>query len=92
MEKIILILKIKFICNKKCTCKNFMIIKIGFIKIDDLYLIVGNRENQMFYIFQYFAPTNNKYSKNNKIERNTYKLIYSIWIFFQYVLFDRHTR
>ena len=53
--------------------------KIGFIKIDDLYLIVGNRENQMFYIFQYFAPTNNKYSKNNKIERNTYKLIYSIW-------------
>ena len=53
--------------------------KIGFIKIDDLYLIVGNRENQMFYIFQYFAPTNNKYSKNNKIEKNTYKLIYSIW-------------
>ena len=53
--------------------------KIGFIKIDDLYLIVGNRENQMFYIFQYFAPTNNKYSKNNKIERNTYKLIYLIW-------------
>ena len=53
--------------------------KIGFIKIVDLYLIVGNRENQMFYIFQYFAPTNNKYSKNNENINNTYKLIYSIW-------------
>ena len=40
MEKIILILKIKFICNKKCTCKNFMIIKIGFIKIKIFYLII----------------------------------------------------
>jgi hypothetical protein len=40
---------------------------------------VGNRENQMFYIFQYFAPTNNKYSKNNENINNTYKLIYSIW-------------
>ena len=53
--------------------------KIGFIKIDDLYLIVGNRENQMFYIFQYFAPTNNKYSPINENASNTYKLIYSIW-------------
>ena len=53
--------------------------KIGFIKMVDLYLIVGNRENQMFYIFQYFAPTNNKYSKTNENVSNTYKLIYSIW-------------
>ena len=53
--------------------------KIGFIKIIDLYLIVGNRENQMFYIFQYFAPTNNKYSQLNENTKNTYKLIYSIW-------------
>ena len=53
--------------------------KIGYIKLFDLYLIVGNRENQMFYIFQYFAPTNNKYSKNLENEQNTYKLIYSIW-------------
>ena len=53
--------------------------KIGFIKIDDLYLIVGNRENQMFYIFQYFAPTNNKYSPMNENTKNPYKLIYSIW-------------
>ena len=53
--------------------------KIGFIKIDDLYLIVGNRENQMFYIFQYFASTNNKYSQANETTKNPYKLIYSIW-------------
>jgi len=53
--------------------------KIGYIKIDDLYLIVGNRENQMFYIFQYFAPTNNKYSPINENASSTYKLIYSIW-------------
>ena len=53
--------------------------KIGFIKIDDLYLIVGNRENQMFYIFQYFAPTNNKYSQTNENLNTSYKLIYSIW-------------
>ena len=53
--------------------------KIGFIKIDDLYLIVGNRENQMFYIFQYFAPTNNKYSQINENLNTSYKLIYSIW-------------
>ena len=53
--------------------------KIGFIKIDDLFLIVGNRENQMFYIFQYFAPTNNKYSPMNENTKNPYKLIYSIW-------------
>lgn len=53
--------------------------KIGFIKIVDLYLIVGNRENQMFYIFQYFAPTNNKYSKIKENIQNNFKLIYSIW-------------
>jgi len=53
--------------------------KIGFIKIDDLYLIVGNRENQMFYIFQYFAPTNNKYNQTNENMNPSFKLIYSIW-------------
>ena len=53
--------------------------KIGFIKMIDLYLIVGNRENQMFYIFQYYAPTNNKYSKMNENAKDTFKLIYSIW-------------
>lgn len=52
--------------------------KIGYIKLTDLYLIVGNRENQIFYIFQYFSQTNNKYALN-KEEKNTYKLIYSIW-------------
>ena len=53
--------------------------KIGFIKLTDLYLIVGNRENQMFYIFQYYAPTNIKYSLNEENEGSKYKLIYSIW-------------
>ena len=53
--------------------------KIGFIKLTDLYLIVGNRENQMFYIFRYYCQTNNKYSLNNEDSKNTYKLIYSIW-------------
>ena len=53
--------------------------KIGYIKLTDLYLIVGNRENQMFYIFQYYAPTNIKYSLNEENEGSKYKLIYSIW-------------
>ena len=53
--------------------------KIGFIKLYDLFLIVGNRENQMFYIFQYFSQTNNKYPLNKGDTKNTYKLIYSIW-------------
>ena len=53
--------------------------KIGYVKLTDLYLIVGNRENQMFYIFQYYAPTNIKYSLNEENEGSKYKLIYSIW-------------
>ena len=53
--------------------------KIGFIKLYDLYLIVGNRENQMFYIFQYFSQTNSKYPLNKEDTKNTYKLTYSIW-------------
>lgn len=53
--------------------------KIGYIKLTDLYLIVGNRENQMFYIFQYYAATNIKYSLNEENEGSKYKLIYSIW-------------
>ena len=53
--------------------------KIGYIKLTDLYLIVGNRENQMFYIFQYYAPTNIKYSLNEENGESKYKLIYSIW-------------
>jgi hypothetical protein len=53
--------------------------KIGFVKLCDLYLIVGNRENQMFYIFQYFSQTNNKYPLKKEDTKNTYKLIYSIW-------------
>ena len=53
--------------------------KIGYIKLTDLYLIVGNRENQMFYIFQYYSQTNSKYPLNKEDTKNTYKLIYSIW-------------
>ena len=53
--------------------------KIGFIKLVDLYLIVGNRENQMFYIFQYFSPSNNKYTPQNQNSNLTFKLIFSIW-------------
>ena len=53
--------------------------KIGFIKLTDLYLIVGNRENQMFYIFQYYSQTNRKYQINRDDSKDTYKLIYSIW-------------
>ena len=53
--------------------------KIGFIKLSDLYLIVGNRENQMFYIFQYYSQTNSKYPLNNEESKNPFKLIYSIW-------------
>ena len=53
--------------------------KVGFIKLIDLYLIVGNRENQMFYIFKYYCQTNNKYPLNSENSKNTYKLIYSIW-------------
>ena len=53
--------------------------KICFLKLTDLYLIVGNRENQMFYIFQYYSQTNNKYPINKENSKDTYKLIYSIW-------------
>ena len=53
--------------------------KIGYIKLTGLYLIVGNRENQMFYIFQYFSETNNKYQLNREYSKGSYKLIYSIW-------------
>ena len=53
--------------------------KVGFIKLTDLHLIVGNRENQMFYIFQYYSQTNSKYPLNKEESKNTYKLIYSIW-------------
>ena len=45
----------------------------------DLYLIVGNRENQMFYIFQYYSQTNSKYPLNKEDRKNSYKLVYSIW-------------
>ena len=53
--------------------------KVGFIKLTDLHLIVGNRENQMFYIFQYYSQTNSKYPLNKEEAKNPYKLIYSIW-------------
>ena len=53
--------------------------KIGYIKLTDLYLIVGNRENQMFYIFQYYSQTNSKYPLNKEDRKNSYKLVYSIW-------------
>ena len=53
--------------------------KIGFIKLSDLNLIVGNRENQMFYIFQYYSQSNCKYPLDNEESKNSFKLIYSIW-------------
>jgi hypothetical protein len=53
--------------------------KIGFLKLTDLYLIVGNRENQMFYIFQYYSQTNCKYPLYKENSKDSYKLIYSIW-------------
>ena len=53
--------------------------KVGFIKLTDLHLIVGNRENQMFYIFQYYSQTNTKYAFHKEEGKSTYKLIYSIW-------------
>ena len=53
--------------------------KIGFIKLSNLHLIVGNRENQMFYIFQYYSQTNSKYPLKKGESKDTFKLIYSIW-------------
>ena len=52
--------------------------KLGYIKLTSLYLIVGNRENQMFYIFQYYSQTNKKNNPKNN-NNGIYKLIYSIW-------------
>ena len=46
--------------------------KVGFIKLTDLHLIVGNRENQMFYIFQYYSQTNTKYAFHKEEGKRTY--------------------